>query len=88
MTHGCYSAALLSQSILMTEMHFKTLELTLCLCCPDECKWLHSNLRATWDTMGVKLTLGQLRVKMFINFDTSMRIVSSTGTFLLSVVGR
>lgn len=37
---------------------------------------------------GVKLTLGQLRVKKFINFDTSMRIVSSTGTFLLSVVGR
>lgn len=32
MTHGCYSAALLSQSILMTEMHFKTLELSRCVC--------------------------------------------------------
>lgn len=37
---------------------------------------------------GVEPTLGQLRVKMFINFDMSMQIVSSMGTFLLSVVGR
>lgn len=32
MTHGCYSAALLLQSILVTEMHFKTLELSRCAC--------------------------------------------------------
>lgn len=32
MTYGCYSAVLLLQGILMAEMHFKTLELSRCVC--------------------------------------------------------